>query len=145
MESSILCTLHLHKIGVRSIRVKADNDDHASILKNVGATEVIFPERETARRMSAKIKNPNLVDFIPLADDFQVLEVSPPLHFEGHTLAQLDLRKKTGILVIAVRRNSDTKYTIFPGPAYKVRKDDIFLVIGHQEGAAKLEEVHPKN
>ena len=55
MEASILCTLHLHKLGVKRIRAKASSRDHAAILKAVGATDVIFPEHETAERMAHQI------------------------------------------------------------------------------------------
>ncbi len=52
-----------------------DEVQRARILKAVGATEAIFPERETAKRIAAQIINPNLLDFIPLAEDFEVMDV----------------------------------------------------------------------
>ena len=64
LESSILCALHLSQVGVPSIRAKALTEDHASILRMVGATHIIFPERETARRVAAQIVRPNLVDYL---------------------------------------------------------------------------------
>ena len=33
LEASVLCTLHLNQIGVKKIRAKAVNEDHARILK----------------------------------------------------------------------------------------------------------------
>jgi len=57
LEASILCTLHLKRIGLKSIRAKAATEDHAEILRSVGATETIFPERETAHRIAAQILN----------------------------------------------------------------------------------------
>ena len=103
LEASILCTLHLRKIGVPSIQAKAKTEDHAAILRSVGATEVIFPERETARRVAAHIINPNLLDFVPLEADYRVMDVAPPDDFYGSSLEALDLRKRFGVFVIAIR------------------------------------------
>ena len=69
MEASILCTLHLRQIGVKKIRAKASSKDHAAILKAVGATDVIFPEQETAERMAHRIVNPDLLDVHIITDE----------------------------------------------------------------------------
>ncbi|MBN1841001.1 MAG: TrkA family potassium uptake protein, partial [Deltaproteobacteria bacterium] len=45
---SILICLYLQEIGVKKILAKALDDDHAKILKRVGATEIIHPERDMA-------------------------------------------------------------------------------------------------
>ncbi len=103
LEASILCTLHLKKLGIKTIRAKAISEDHAVILRSVGATETIFPERETAHRVAAQIMNPNLLDFVPLAEDFEVVDVAPPDSFHGKNLQQLSLRERFGVFVIAVR------------------------------------------
>ena len=78
LESSILATLHLKKIGVKRIWAKATTEDHAAILRAIGASEVVFPERETARRLASQLINPNLLDFIPLHEDYRVMDVAPP-------------------------------------------------------------------
>lgn len=75
IESSILCALHLRKIGGR-ISAKAQNEDHATILRAIGVDNIIFPEREAAQRLSAHIIDPNLLDFVPLSEDYRVIELA---------------------------------------------------------------------
>jgi len=133
MESSILCTLHLSRIGIKSIRAKAVNDDHASILKHVGATSIIFPERETADRMAARIANNNLIDFVPLEQDYRVVDVASPTSFYGHSLMDLQLRKRFGVYVIAVRRNIGKVFLFMPGPDYVVQDGDVLVMIGREQ------------
>ena len=70
----------------------------ASDLQSIGASEIIFPERETARRLAAQLINPNLLDFIPLEEDYRVMDVDPPNNFYGHTLVELDLRENSAFL-----------------------------------------------
>jgi trk system potassium uptake protein TrkA len=132
LEASILCTLHLRKIGVRSIQAKAKTEDHAAILRSVGATEVIFPERETARRVAAKIINPNLLDFVPLEADYRVMDVAPPDAFYGSSLEELNLRKRFGIFVIAVRELVPPRFVFLPDPRFVIKPSDVLVVIGRE-------------
>jgi trk system potassium uptake protein TrkA len=140
MEASILCTLHLSKIGVKSIRAKAVNDDHASILKSVGAGYVIFPERETASRMATQLLFPNLLDYIPIEENHRVMDVAAPKAFFGQTLLALDLRRRFNIFVMAIRRLDEEKFLFLPGPDYVVRPQDTLVLIGTEAGFIKLAE-----
>ena len=130
IEASVLCTLHLKKIGVPSIRAKAINEDHAEILKAVGADQVIFPERETALRVAAQILNPNLLDFVPLAEEYQVIEVMAPKAFHGHSLQELDIRKRFNVLIIAVKRRERDDFEFLPGPDFVIKPEDVLVALG---------------
>lgn len=104
LESTILCTLYLKRLGVPFVWAKALNDDHAIVLKQVGADEVIFPERETARRVAARVANANLLDFVPLSVDYEVVKWKAPENFIGRSLSEIGLRSRFGVYVMAVER-----------------------------------------
>jgi trk system potassium uptake protein len=140
LEASILCTLHLKRIGIKTIRAKAMNEDHAVILKAVGAKDVIFPERETAQRIAALIVNPNLLDFIPLAEDFRVMDVAPPDAFFGHTLQELNVRERFGVFAIAVKELVPENFVFLPGPDFVVKPSDILVMIGKEDDLLRLTE-----
>ncbi len=139
LESSILCTLHLSQLGVQSIRAKALTEDHASILRMVGATQVIFPERETARRVAAQIVRPNLVDYLPLEGEYLVQDVLLPSVFEGHSIGELRLRTHFNALVMAVRRSEAPSFVFLPSPDYVCRHGDVLVMIGRKEDLDTLE------
>ena len=130
MEASVLCTLHLKKIGITRIRAKAINEDHAAILRAVGADRVVFPEMEIAHRVAMHIVNPNLLDFIPLAPGYQVAEVASPEPFHGKSLIELDLRKRFEVLIIAVKKKSRKAFVFLPGPEYVIEPGDVMTAIG---------------
>jgi trk system potassium uptake protein TrkA len=46
IESSVLCTILLRKIGVTYIIARADHDLHGRILERIGANRVVYPEYE---------------------------------------------------------------------------------------------------
>ncbi|HEX9186088.1 MAG TPA: TrkA family potassium uptake protein, partial [Vicinamibacteria bacterium] len=67
MDSSILVTLYLRELGVKEIVVKAVSEDHGKILHLLGATEVVHPERDTARRVARGLGVRSIVEYLPLA------------------------------------------------------------------------------
>ena len=140
LEASILCTLHLKKIGVPMIRAKAISDDHAAILSSVGAQEVIFPERESARRLAVKIINPNLLDFVSLAEGYEVQELAPPDSFNGHSIKELELRKQFGVFVIAIKELVPERFVFLPDPSFVIKPSDILVMIGRQEDLQRIQE-----
>jgi len=140
LEASTLCTLHLKKIGIPIIRCKAINEDHAEILNSVGADEIIFPERETARRVAAHIVNPNLLDFVPLAEDYRVMDISPPESFIGKSFMDLNLRSRFGAFVIAVKDAAGARFEFLPGPHYQVSRGDVLVMIGRESDLLSIHD-----
>jgi trk system potassium uptake protein TrkA len=140
LEASILCTLYLKRLDVPTIRVKALTDDHAIVLQQVGADEVIFPERETAQRVAAHINNPNLLDFVPLGRDYQVTETKVPMSFQGYSLAELGLRSRFDVFVIAVQRADPNDMEFLPGPDFRLSSGDVLVLIGREEDLNRLGE-----
>ncbi len=140
LEASILCTLHLTRLGVKTIRAKATSEDHASVLRAIGASEIIFPERETALRVATQIINPNLLDFIPLAEDFEVMDVVPPDSFHGKSLQELKLRDRFGVFAIAVKELVPERFVFLPGPRFVIKPSDVLVLIGREQDLLALGE-----
>ena len=140
LESSILATLYLKKIGVKRIWAKATTEDHAAILISIGASEIIFPERETARRLAAQLINPNLLDFIPLEGDYRVMDVAPPDNFYGQTLVDLDLRRRFGVFVLAIKELVPMRFVFLPTPDFVIKPSDILVMIGKERDLVLLRE-----
>ncbi len=138
IEPSVLCTLNLRRLGVKKVRCTAISDEHAEILREVGATHVIFPERETAQRAARTVATPNLVDMFPLSGDFRIVELEAPKALIGKTLAELELRRNHDVLVVAVKKRSDEDYEYLPGADARVEADQILMVIGRELDIVQL-------
>ncbi len=138
VEASILCTLHLHQLGVKSIRAKAINDDHATILRAVGATDVFFPERETAERMARRIAHPTLLDFFPFAEDYRIAEVVAPAVLVGRKIAESGLRSDYGLLALALRDGKTEEYRFMPEADTVIAPGDVLIVLGREVNLARL-------
>ena len=132
IEPSILCVLHLKQLGIKQILSTARNDDHAQILRAVGATEVIFPERETAERTARRVSNPALKDMFPLAGNYRIMEMVAPERIHRKSLMESELRKKYEILVLAVKPATETDFEFLPSPDRIIKPDDELMVLGRE-------------
>lgn len=130
---STLITLFLKELKVPRILVKAISEDHGRILKRVGATEVIFPEKDMAKRIAHNLVSPNVLEFIPLAEEYSLSESEPPKHFIGKTLVELDLRKEFHVTVIAIKDILTDQFLPAPPPDYLIKDSDLLILIGKTE------------
>ncbi len=141
MEPSVLCTLHLGKIGVKHIRAKAANDDHAAILKAVGAHEVIFPERETAERTARRIAHPHLLDYFPFAEEYRIAEIATPASLVGRTLMKSELRSVYHLFVLAIKKAPTGEYRFMPEAGDMLHNGDVLIVLGREVDLARFSAV----
>src|SRR4030042_147780 len=139
LAASTLTTLHLKEMKVKTIIVKAPNEDHKRVLERVGATQVIIPEREMADKVAKSLISPNVLDYIPLSEDYTVCEIVPPASFMGKTIGELHLRTKHHIEVIAVREMLPERLTMVPRADFVVKDSDVLVVIGKEGDIQKIQ------
>lgn len=138
---SILICLYLQEIGVKRILAKALDEDHAKILKKVGATEIIHPERDMAVRVAKGLSAPNMLDFIPLSEDYDLIQVGPPSEFIGKTLRELNLRAKYHVHVIAIKELVPENFILVPPAGFVVKDSDILIILGKSEDIKKIKAI----
>jgi len=141
LAGSILLTLYLKELEVKRIVVKASNDDHSLVLQKVGADQIIIPEREMALRLAHTLTSPNLIDYLPVSPDTAIVELAPPEAFVGQSPRQLDLRKKLGIQILAVKDEERQEVRVVIDPDYLIQKGDVLVVLGRPEDIDKLRKV----
>jgi len=138
LAASTLITLHLKQMKIRNIIVKAPNVEYKQVLESVGATEVIIPEKEMASKVARSLISPNILDYIPLAEDYIIGEIAPPAAFQGKTLAEVHLRSKHNINVIAIRDTLTDTVSMVP-PNYVIKDSEILIVIGKSRDIDRIQ------
>ncbi len=104
IEASIMTTALLHQLRVPRIVARAADDLHARILRQVGAHEVVNPEKAMGRRIAKQIARPGLREVLRLTHNLYVAEVPVPLSFVDRSIVDLNIRQDYGINVIGVQR-----------------------------------------
>jgi len=138
LAASTLITLHLRELKVKNIIVKAPNEDHKHVLEKVGATEVVIPERAMADKVAKSLISPNILDYIPLSENYTISELAPPVSFFGKTIGELHLRSRYHIEVIAVREMLPERLTMVPRAEFVIKDSDILVVIGKEKDIQKI-------
>jgi trk system potassium uptake protein TrkA len=138
LEATILAVFFLREQGVRNIIVKAANEDHARVLRVVGATRVIHPEREVAMSLAQKLTFPNLIEHIPLAPEYGIVEIACPDKFVDKSLRELQLRNKYNLEVIAIKEVLRNEFHFVPGADFRLPLDSALIIIGKKSDIEKL-------
>lgn len=137
IQSSILATLLIKEAGVKYIVAKGNNELHAKVLYKTGADKVILPERDMGVRVAHNIVSSNILDYIELASDYSIMEIEALEKWVGKTLKELDIRKKYGINIIAIKTKEEIN--VSPSPDLKIADKDILIAIGKDKNLEKLE------
>ena len=138
LSASTLLTLYLKEMKVKEIIVKVPNEDYKRILLKVGASEAIIPEREMANKVARSIISPNVLEYLPISEDYTIVELAPPTAFIGKSLAALDLRKKYNLQVIAIRDVLTNKMQLVPRASAIIKDSDVLVIIGREEDIRKI-------
>lgn len=136
IQASTLVTLMVKELGLNKVISKAVNDLHAKVLYRIGADRVVFPEREMGIRVAKNLVTKNVLDFIELAPDYSVMEISALDEWVGKTLEKLNMRSEYGINVMAIKDGDDLNISVLG--SYEVKEDDILIVIGHNKDLKRL-------
>lgn len=138
LAAATLITLHLQQMKIKNIIVKAPNEEHKLILEKVGATEVLIPEKEIAGKVAKSLISPNVLDYLPLSDDYMIFELAPPNGFLGKTISELQLRGKYHIEVIAIRDILTGRLHMVPPANFVVKDGEVLVVIGKDKDIQKI-------
>ncbi|OXS56975.1 potassium transporter Trk [Cohnella sp. CIP 111063] len=138
LQSSILTTLLLKELNIPKITAKAKNEMHGNVLSKIGADHIVYPERDMAARLGHQLSSENLIDYIELSPEYNLVEIKAPPAMNGYSLSQLNIRAKFGCTVIAIKTRDDLN--VSPKADDKIYTGDILLIIGSNEDIRHLEE-----
>ncbi|AEH44806.1 TrkA-N domain protein [Thermodesulfatator indicus DSM 15286] len=138
LSASVLIVLYLRELKAKFILAKANDEDHARILRLLGADRVVIPEQDAALKEAQALITPNMVDFLPLLPEFLIARIDPPDEFVGHSLKELDLRRRYHVYILAIRKKHTSKIIILPPAEHVIEKDEELFVLGKKEYLEKL-------
>ena len=151
IEASVLSTALLKRAGVPYILSRAVNEIHGQVLKQVGADEVVNIEIDEGTRIAQRLISPEVLDRVPLSKAMSMAEVYVQRNFWGKSLGELDLRRHSGVNVVAIRRNVTTvdelgnplqnEEIIFPDAATELSESDVVMVVGRNEDIDAFKEL----
>ncbi len=144
VEASMLVTANCKELGIKNVISKATSEIHGKILDKLGADHVVYPDRESAHRLARSITEHNAYDLLEISEGLSLAEIDVPEACVGKTLAEADLRKKSGVTVLCIRRpdpknNRKPLQIIIPNPNNDAfEAEDKLIVFGTTSGIDTL-------
>jgi len=145
-EAAVLTVVNLKQIGIKQIYARAEDLIAGEVFSKIGATEVIYPEIESAQRWAYKLIAPQIGEKIDFAPGYSLARVKAPASFDGKTVMDLQLRQKYNVNLVSIKRDEESKakksekgaIINVPMPSTTIYENDILMVAGSDADLAKL-------
>ena len=113
-QSSLETTSLLKELGASCVIARAERDVQAKFLLKNGADHVVYPEKEMAKWAAVRYTGDHILDYIELDEQHAIFEVKVPEAWLGKTVGALDVRKRYGINIRALKRGGISNFTVTP-------------------------------
>lgn len=130
-QSSLETTSLLKDLGARFVVARAARDVHAKFLLRNGADEIVYPEKQLAAWTAIRYSSDHIFDYIELNADHAIVEVAVPDAWAGQTVGALDVRRKFGLNVLAVKRQGKLNANVTSDTM--LLHDETVLVLGSNQ------------
>ena len=134
-QSSLETTSLLKELGGKFVVSRADRDVQAKFLLRNGADEVINPEKQVAEWAAMRYASDHVLDYIRLDDTHAIFEVPIPKEWAGKTVGQIDIRRKYGVTIMALKENGRMNLSVTPDSV--LNPSDTMLVLGEKKALRK--------
>lgn len=136
LEASVMAVTLCKEAGVKNVIAKCGSEMHQRILTRVGADHVIFPEKESGIRLAKNLLSSGFIDMLSLSKDVSIVEIDVKDEWLGKNLIELNLRKKHGFNIIAIKKGDKVNVNIHP--ENPLEDDMTLIVIANTSKLAKI-------
>lgn len=136
-EASVLTTVILRELGVKQIIVRVDDDYYIPIMKKLGATEVIAPQKAAGIALANRLGNEDYKDFYKIDNKYSIVSIIINPSFVPATLIELNTKIKYGVSIVLINRNGKS---FVPGGNDSLLPDDTIFVVGSTKEIKEFRE-----
>ena len=136
-EACQLAMLAARDLDGPRVIARANDRVKETIMRRLGADEVIMPEEQAALKLSQKLAKPSLIEALEIGSEHSFVQVKAPRGVCGKTLMELQLRKNFGLNLVAVRNpaagagpGSGGENISIPGPDTIPMEGDVLMLVG---------------
>ena len=129
------------------IVARARQEESVPKLERAGADRVVNPQELGAARMASFVARPHVAEFIDVVMHersmefrMQEIEVMNDSPLAGISLRDANLRKRAGVLVLALRQTDGT-FTTNPDPDLIIEPKQVIIAVGTDADLARLDEM----
>ena len=136
LEASVMAVTLCKEAGVKNVIAKCANEMQQKILLRVGADKVVFPENESGIRLAKNLLSSGFIDMISLSKDASMIEIDVRDEWCGKNLIELNLRKKYGFNIVAIKKGEKVNVNI--DPEQPLEEETTLIVIANIAKLGKI-------
>lgn len=106
-QASLETTSLLKELGARHIVARAARDVQAKFLRQVGADDVLYPEKQLASWAAIRYSSDHIFGYIELENDYAIFEIQVPPSWRNKTVGEIDIRKKYSVNIMAIKESGE--------------------------------------
>ena len=135
-QSSLETTSLLKELGAKLVVSRAARDVHAKFLLRNGADHIVYPTKQVAQWTAIRYTSDHIFNYIELDEDNAIVEVSVPDEWVGKTVGDLDIRRRSGVNVLGIKREG-RPLDIAVSSNTVLTRDENLLVMGSNKAIQK--------
>ena len=139
IEASILTLMALQELDNKNIIAKAITLTHGEILARLGAFKVIYPERESAKKLVENLVGNVVVDQIDFSSTIKIAKFLVAKEFIGKMIKDIETMFENEIHLIACKTRDNWRFDV--ETSYKIRENDMLAFIGKKMFIDKLKNM----
>ena len=137
-QSSLEVTSLVKELGAKRVISKATRDIQAKFLLKNGADEVIYPEKDIAKKWAERYSLDNIFDYIDLPGEIGVYEMRVIPESLGTTIREADISAKYTLTILGIKGRHDEVMKMLPSADYVMNEEEHLMVMGENEIVEKL-------
>ncbi|MFW9619208.1 MAG: potassium channel family protein [Sulfurospirillum sp.] len=136
IEASILTLMALKELDNKTIIAKAITLTHGEILARLGAFKVIYPERESAKKLVENLVGNVVIDQVDFSSTIKIAKFSVTQSLIGKQVKDIEAMFENEIHLIACKTRDNWTFDV--EKTYKIRENDMLAFIGKKAFIEKL-------
>ena len=149
VQSSLLSTALLQRLGLVDIHVRHINSLQENILKSIGIKHIVSIEKEMGIQVSNTLSTDRVGRYISISERHSLMEIQVPEGFVGKSLKDLHIRSQFRVNIVGIKTrvptvndNGEVTYVIemtdVPDPNYPLTKEDLLVIAGTDDNLRKF-------
>lgn len=151
-EAVLITAANLQELNIKRIIARASNKQQRRILEKMGVQEVLSPEGEVGKTVAERLLQPSIRTFLPLPDNYEIVEINTPKGIANKSLAKISLREKYNLNLITIKRffeeiqdgkPTEVEHIIgVPKADTVIYATDILILIGKKQDIKRFIEIN---
>lgn len=137
-QSSLEITSLVKELGAKRVVSKATRDIQAKFLLKNGADEVIYPEKDIAKKWAERYSLDNIFDYFNLPGDIGVYEMNPLTEWVGKSIRESNIAAKHKVTILGVKKQGDEEMSMLPSADYVINENEHLMIMAENEVVEKL-------